>query len=126
MDAIATASDIQTNYMKLLVAELQNQNPLEPLDNKEMAAQLAQFSQLEQIETMNSSFARVLTSVEQAYASSLIGKKISFLAETQTGTTEAQTGIVEQVFNNVDGKILLAVNGYALTLDDVISVSQPG
>ncbi len=44
--AVTSSSKIQTDYMKLLVTQLQNQNPLEPLDNNEMASQLAQFSQL--------------------------------------------------------------------------------
>jgi flagellar basal-body rod modification protein FlgD len=64
----ATASDIQMDYMKLLVTQLQNQNPLEPLDNNEMASQLAQFSQLQQLETMSSSFVQVLDTVERDYA----------------------------------------------------------
>jgi len=58
--AIGTASDIQMDYMKLLITQLQNQNPLEPLNNNEMASQLAQFSQLQQLESMNSTFAQVL------------------------------------------------------------------
>jgi flagellar hook assembly protein FlgD len=71
----ATASDIQMDYMKLLVTQLQNQNPLEPLDNNEMASQLAQFSQLQQLENMNSSFVQVLAAAERSYANSLIGKE---------------------------------------------------
>lgn len=124
ISAMTTASDIQTNYMKLLVTELQNQDPLEPLDNKEMASQLAQLSQLQQLETMNSAFARILTSVERTYASSLIGKEISFLTESQTGTKETQSGVVGRVYNNVDGEILLVVNGQTVTLNEVISVSS--
>ena len=34
---IASASSIQMDYMKLLITQLQNQNPLEPMDNNEMA-----------------------------------------------------------------------------------------
>jgi len=124
ISAISTASDIATNYMKLLVAELQNQNPLEPLDNKEMASQLAQLSQLQQLQTMNSGFARILTSVERTYASSLVGKEISFLADSQTGTQEIQRGAVEQVYNNVDGEIVLIANGHTVILDNVISVGS--
>ena len=62
----AKASDIQMDYMNLLVTELKNQNPLEPLDNKEMASQLAQFSQLQQLETMNSRFAGILATAERS------------------------------------------------------------
>jgi len=122
--ATARASDIQMDYMKLLVAQLQNQNPLEPLDNQEMASQLAQFSQLQQLESMNSSFARVLASVERDYASSLIGRDVSFLVETEAGTTEAQSGAVEQVYHDVDGDIILAVGEYTVGLEDVLSVKN--
>ncbi|MHC4616172.1 MAG: flagellar hook assembly protein FlgD [Planctomycetota bacterium] len=122
--AVAKASDIQLDYMKLLVTELQNQNPLEPLDNKEMAAQLAQFSQLQQLETMNSSFARVLTTVERNYASSLIGKNVSFVAETAEGTNAIESGLVEQVYNNADGDIFLVAGEYTIGLHNVISVKN--
>ena len=122
--ATARATDIQMDYMKLLVAQLQNQNPLEPLDNQEMASQLAQFSQLQQLESMNSSFAKALASVERSYATSLIGREVSFLIETETGATEAHSSTVEQVHHNVDGDIVLAVGQYAISLEDVLSVKN--
>jgi flagellar basal-body rod modification protein FlgD len=127
MDSVSpayTASKIQMDYMKLLVTQLRNQDPLEPLDNNEMAMQLAQFSQLSQLESMNSNFARVLATTERAYASSLIGKNIEFLAETQTGAVETMSGIVERIYNNVDGEIFLAVGDYAVSLENVISVKN--
>jgi len=124
LSAIVTASDIQMDYMRLLVAQLQNQNPLEPLDNNEMASQLAQFSQLQQLETINHSFARVLTNASRTYAASLLGKDVSFLAETQTGAIETQNGKVEQVYNDVDGEIFLMVGDRAIRLEDVLSVKQ--
>ena len=120
----ATASDIQMDYMKLLVTQLQNQNPLEPLDNNEMASQLAQFSQLQQLETMNSSFVQVLASAERSYANSLIRKDVSFVGTTETGETGIIDGAVEQVFNNIDGEILLIVGNHTLGLEEVISVKN--
>jgi len=118
ISAIATASDIQMDYMKLLVTQLQNQNPLEPLNNNEMASQLAQFSQLQQLETissgigvMNSNFAKALINANRAYANSLIGKKVSFFIEnTETGDIEQKEGTVNEVFNDPNtGESLLGV-----------------
>ena len=120
--SIASASDIQTDYMKLLVAELQNQNPLEPLDNKEMASQLAQFSQLEQLESMNNSFAEILASVQRAYAGSLLGKQVSFPSEDETGSTDVHSGRVEQVLNGDGGQIAVVVDGDAVAVDKVMSI----
>jgi flagellar basal-body rod modification protein FlgD len=120
--AAASASDIQMDYMKLLVTQLQNQNPLEPLDNKDMTAQLAQFSQLQQMEGLNSSFSKVLESVQRSYASSLIGKEVSFRARAADGTTETKTGKVSEVTIGDKGDILLSIDGEKVNLADVISI----
>jgi len=122
--AIDTASNIQMNYMKLLITQLQNQNPLEPLDNNEMASQLAQFSQLQQLESLNSNFASVLSSTERNYANSLIGKEISFASEDETGNRDLTNGIVEEVINNVDGEIILVTADHTIALNGVISVKD--
>ena len=124
LSPINSASKIQMDYMKLLITQLQNQNPLEPLDNNEMASQLAQFSQLQQIESMNARFADVLTTAERTYANSLIGKEVSFEAETESGTTDVANGVVQQVYNNVEGEILLVAGDHRVALDDIISVKN--
>jgi len=131
MDSLSatTSSGIRMDYMKLLVAQLQNQNPLEPLDNNEMASQLTQFSQLEQLESMNTNFAKVLSSVERTYANSLIGKEVSFLGETEEGNLIQMNGIVKEVFNEPDteGTLLIveASDGnYTFGLDGVVSVKN--
>jgi flagellar basal-body rod modification protein FlgD len=124
MTQITSAGDIQADYMKLLVTQLQNQNPLEPLDNNEMASQLAQFSQLQQLESLNSNFARVLAATELTYANSLIGKEVSFVSQTEAGTTEIATGIVEQVISNADDEILLVASDQTFALADVVSVKN--
>ncbi|MHC4244682.1 MAG: flagellar hook assembly protein FlgD [Planctomycetota bacterium] len=121
---ITSASNIQTDYMKLLITQLQNQNPLEPLDNNQMATQLAQFSQLQQLETMNDSFADVLATTELSYANSLLGKEVAFMPQSETGATDITSGIVEHVYNNIEGEILLGVGTHVLALQDVISVNN--
>lgn len=121
---INSASSIQTDYMKLLITQLQNQNPLEPLNNNEMASQLAQFSQLQQLESMNTNFADVLTTAQRTYANSLIGKEISFETKDDFGTTDVVSAPVQQVLNNVEGDILLMAGENRVTLDDVISVKN--
>ncbi len=122
--AINSASNIQMDYMKLLVTQLQNQNPLEPMDNNEMASQLAQFSQLQQLESLNSNFANVLSSTERNYANSLIGKEISFASENETGGRDITSGIIEEVINNVDGEIILVTANHTIALEGVISIKN--
>ena len=125
MSAISTtasASDMQMDYMKLLVTQLQNQNPLEPLDNKDMTAQLAQFSQLQQIEGLNTSFGKMLESVQRTYASSLIGREVSFKATAADGSIETATGDVEEVTIGNAGQIILTVDNQRVDLADVLAI----
>jgi flagellar basal-body rod modification protein FlgD len=67
------------DFLNLLMAQMKNQNPLEPINNQEFVAQLTSFSSLEQLENLNQ---RTSLSVElqksqiNAAAMSLIGKKI--------------------------------------------------
>lgn len=124
IQAINSASDIQMDYMKLLVTELRNQNPLEPLDNNQMASQLAQFSQLQQLESMNSNFASVLAISELSYANTLIGKQVSFMAKTESGEKELISGSVEKVTTDDDGKTVLTVGDKTPALEDIISVTN--
>jgi flagellar basal-body rod modification protein FlgD len=122
VSGVASASDLQTDYMKLLVTQLQNQNPLEPMDNKDMSAQLAQFSQLQQTENLNTSFGKVLESVQRSYANSLIGKEVSFQVQGADGTIETRTGEVEEVLIGADGDLLLMVDDQQVKLADVTSI----
>jgi len=122
--ALTSVSSAQMDYMKLLVTQLQNQNPLEPMDNNEMASQLAQFSQLEQLESMNSNFASILATTEQTYAASLIGKEVSFMTQTTDGAQELTRGTVQEIYNNMDGEIVLSVEDYAINLDDIVTVKN--
>lgn len=94
---ITSAADQKMDYLTLLVTELQNQNPLDPLEQKDMAAQLAQFSQLEltegmngNIETMNEtmgklneSFQGQLMLAEMDHAKSYLGRQVSFYSDKE-------------------------------------------
>jgi flagellar basal-body rod modification protein FlgD len=75
-----TNKDLGKNeFLNLLVAQLNNQNPLEPQGNGEFIAQLAQFSQVEGIEKLNTSMGSLLTSYQSSQAlqaSSLVGRKV--------------------------------------------------
>ena len=69
----------KNEFLKLLVAQLNNQNPLEPQGNGEFIAQLAQFSQVEGIEKLNKSMESMLSSFQSSQAlqaSSLVGRKV--------------------------------------------------
>ncbi len=69
----------QTDFLTLLVAQLKNQDPMNPLDNADFTAQMAQFSSLEQLMNINENLEILTTSANAtnaAQAMNLIGKEV--------------------------------------------------
>ena len=118
ISAPGSADQMRFDYMKLLVTQLRNQNPLEPLDNNEMAAQLSQFAQLEQLQNLNTSFERVLAATQVSQAATLVGKQVSYYSPEDGAAIAGQVDRVE--FR--DGQVSLIVGNHAIGLGEVISV----
>lgn len=64
-------------FFKLLITQLQNQDPLKPMEDKEFIAQMAQFSSLEQMNNMNQNFNKLMDVQRINQNSSLIGKTVA-------------------------------------------------
>jgi flagellar basal-body rod modification protein FlgD len=121
----ASASDIQMDYMKLLVTQLKSQDPESPMDSNQMVAQIAQLSQLQQAEALNAKFDQVLAFTECNFASSLVGKTVSFYQQADTGDVQLSSGLVEEVSTgNSSDEIQLLIGGSTIALSDVVSVKN--
>lgn len=87
------------DFLTLFTAQLQNQNPLDPVKNEAFVAQLAQFSQLEALTNMQTSLDKFVTSMsaERMLGSAgLIGKKVSIAdAPTQLNTGGDISGSID-------------------------------
>ncbi|MNF39811.1 Basal-body rod modification protein FlgD [compost metagenome] len=69
----------KNEFLELLVAQLNNQDPMAPQENGEFIAQLAQFSTVEGVEKLNSSMSTLLSGYQSSQAlqaSSLVGRKV--------------------------------------------------
>jgi flagellar basal-body rod modification protein FlgD len=95
------------DFLKLLITQLKNQDPLEPVKNEDMAAQLAQFSSLEELQnirqaTEDSSTAmqNFSSSVNSILSTSLIGKKAKSAASIVSLTEGQTTQIPIDLFAN--------------------------
>ncbi|MDZ4163671.1 MAG: flagellar hook capping FlgD N-terminal domain-containing protein [Smithellaceae bacterium] len=115
------------DFFKMLLAQLKNQNPLEPLDGTAFAAQLAQFSSLEQLQNLNNELKTLSNNqavMIRSYAIGLIGKEveadISGEQYQETGY-ETVTGVVTGI-RMKDNSIYLSLGGLDVNLKDVISV----
>jgi flagellar basal-body rod modification protein FlgD len=112
-------------FFQLLIAQLKNQDPLNPQDGSAFAAQLAQFSSLEQLTNLNTSLTSQnmnITNLLNAQSVSLIGKEIT--AEQVDASTSKTTTITGQVsaVQFKDGAIYLTVDGQEIAFSDVTSV----
>jgi flagellar basal-body rod modification protein FlgD len=128
-DPSETAQTVgKDDFMRLLITELKNQDPLEPVANTDFVTQLAQFSSLEQTENMSDSLEALATLQQETFrlqslsgASALIGKEVVFY-EGWTDTTHS--GVVEAV--EVDrGSITLKIEGHNVPLSQVMEVREP-
>ncbi|MBP1178192.1 flagellar hook assembly protein FlgD [Methylobacterium sp. PvR107] len=83
------------NFLKLLLAQMKNQNPTDPMKSTEYMGQLATFSQVEQSVNINSKLDALLTSSTLSQAGSLVGHTVTSADKSVTGTV-----ISVQVANN--------------------------
>lgn len=91
MAARATPSAKQSTlnydtFLKLLLAQMKNQDPTAPMKSTDYMSQLATFSQVEQSVNMNSKLDALLTSSSLSQASSLIGRTVTSVDGFATGT----------------------------------------
>ncbi len=80
----------QQDFLQLIIAQMRNQNPLEPQSNTEFIAQIAQFSMLEQLRTLNESISALQTAAVFSQASALLGKTVLTKASGSDDATVAR------------------------------------
>ena len=101
-------------FLQLLVAEMQNQDPLEPSSNTGYVAQLATFTQVEEMQNMANSMA-------QNQANALVGKTVIMNTITASGTTSYIGGVVDRIVNS-NGKTYVGINGSLYDINDLNSI----
>ena len=146
--AATKASETKTNdldknaFLKLLITQLENQDPLDPQDNSEFVAEMAQFSSLEQMTNMNDSLGKINTLVSNmdtsllvGQLSGMIGKGVEWEEMIQTTdekgepviTTESLSGVITGV-SVTDGatKVIVESEGknYYVDISNITRVHE--
>jgi flagellar basal-body rod modification protein FlgD len=119
----------QADFLKLMTAQLQNQDPFNPVDNTQMVSQMAQFSQLSATSDMDSTLkaiAEKLTGTSTSDAMSYVGKTVLVPGDTAYGlTTGGLTGKVALGSDASDVKVSISdSNGNLLKTMDLGKQSQ--
>ncbi|MEC5422689.1 flagellar hook assembly protein FlgD [Virgibacillus sp. C22-A2] len=127
----APSNDLgKDEFLKILMTQLQNQDPTNPMDDRDFIAQMSQFSTLEQTMNMAKSIddlvqSQLISPVIQY--SHMIGKEISYQAiDKETGQKlDVEKGNVIAVSQKEGWAILELDNGEKVYADAVLQVSDP-
>lgn len=117
--ATDAASKTQVDYqsfLKLLVAQMKNQDPTDPMDSTQYMAQLAAFSQVEQSVQMNTKLDQMLQSSALAQADAIIGR-------TVTSADGSLSGKVEEVRLTSNGIVAVLQGGKEIAMGTGVKIS---
>ena len=103
------------DFLKLLITQLSNQDPTNPMEDTLFIAQMAQFSSLEQMTNMNESFNKMAAMINSSQAAATIGRTV----DIDVGDTTAR-GVVEATTMGSQPQVM--VNGMYYDLDKIKAV----
>ncbi|CUB36822.1 flagellar basal body rod modification protein [Bacillus subtilis] len=109
-------------FLKILMTQVQNQDPLNPVDDKEFISQMATFSSLEQMMNMNKTMTQFVENQDPftSYVD-LLGKEVSW---TDGQSTTDKTGTVSSVKHSKGNYYLILDDGTEINPWNVMSVAQ--
>ncbi|MFX4304843.1 flagellar hook assembly protein FlgD [Exiguobacterium sp. A1_3_1] len=117
-------------FMKILIAQLSNQDPTAPMEDKEFIAQMAQFSSLEQMQSIGKGMETMILNQHAAALmtySNLIGKDVSYTpsanAEGETSSTEETATVLSVKRDGVDVIAELS-NGKRVSVYDLTQIKS--
>jgi flagellar basal-body rod modification protein FlgD len=106
------------DFLKLLVTQLQHQDPMNPMDDKDFMGQMAQFSSLEQITNLVAATQQQAFANQMSQAVGLIGHQVSWVAEDGT----SGTGTASKVSIS-GGAIQITIGDSQVTPDEIVQVA---
>lgn len=107
------------DFLKLLITELQNQDPTEPLGNEQLLAQLSSMRELQSNVELSETLTAINAGQGLSQAAGLIGKEI----EGQDGQQAPVAGVVDRAFVR-EGKPYVGVGAFELPVSAISSVQQ--
>jgi|SRR6185312_5545412 len=109
----------QQDFLNLLVTQMTAQDPLNPMSNQDMLAQMVQFSTLNANTTMQSALGQMQSTEEVAQATGLIGRQVTVQVDQNT----MSQGIVSGVDTSGTSPEII-IDGQSYTLSQVLSVAN--
>jgi flagellar basal-body rod modification protein FlgD len=107
------------DFIKMMVTQLQNQDPTKPADYGQLLAQMSQIGQLQSNTTLTDSLKGMVLQNQIGAAGNLIGKNVAGL----DGQNNPVKGVVNSVKVQSDGVMLQLDNGNTLSLGNVTDIA---
>ncbi len=114
----------QADFFQILSAQLANQDPLKPMEDKEFIAQMAQFSSLDQIKGMSASMQELSGYLKDSSSLNMFSGAVSLLGKEATVQTAygSFSGAITQVTGGADPQVKIGNDFYGLS--DITKVQQ--
>ena len=110
----------QSDFLTIMIAEIANQDPFEPLDNREFLGQLTQMQTLEATTALTEGLESIVLGQRISSAGALIGRAVRGVSAEGFPVE----GIVDRVAI-VGGEVRLGVGSFALPLENITEVTAP-
>lgn len=114
------------DFLNMMLLQMKNQDPLNPMDNQAMLSQMAQFSSLEQMSNLNETLQNFSSSSQFVNAAQLIGKTVAI---ANPSSDPAQSG--QPVYSKVNsvsysstGPVVNLASGQQVTVENILGVAQ--
>jgi len=127
LQILETSTMGKDDFLKMMIAQLQNQDPLNPLDGTDFTAQLAQFSSLEQLNNINTQLevmSLYQSSLNNSAAISLVGKEVT--ASGNTFAVEGSSTDITYYLGQDAGKVTVSIYDDEGTLVDTLEPGAEG
>lgn len=119
-NAITTKNKLEeADFMKLLITQLQSQDPTKPMDNKEFISQMASFTSLKQMNELGSSFKNLTKEFTFTKAVSMVNRAVTY--------TDSAGNVSEGTVQSIkvkNGDAFLNIDGMEVSLDSVSEIKS--
>ncbi|MEG1686361.1 MAG: flagellar hook capping FlgD N-terminal domain-containing protein [Angelakisella sp.] len=105
------------NFLNLMIAQMQNQDPMNPMEDTQYVTQLAQFATMQQMQ-------QLAYYSQSNFTMSLVGKDVTVARNTISGGVETFTGPVEKV-SLTNNEYLVYVDGKTFALNQIMEIHPP-
>jgi flagellar basal-body rod modification protein FlgD len=105
----------QTDFLNLLISQLKNQDPLNPISNTDFISQMANFSSLQQMTSVNTNLSSLLQQQNIANSTAMIGKQVT--------TSDGKSGTVSQVSMD-SGQVSIYVGTNKYSISDITNIQN--